>query len=237
MSAGVGTVYGVGLGPGDPELVTMKAVRLIQSADLIAYPAPETGASFARQIASPYLRNGQAELPIRMNIGDGSFPKDDVYDAAADQLAAAARAGRRVVVLCEGDPFFFGSFMYLYARLSPLCPVAVVPGVSALTACAAASGAPLAARNDVLSVIPATLPEADLRQRLAEAESAAIIKVGRHLPKLKNVLAALGLLEKTRYVERATLESERVLDLADVPDHAAPYFSMLLMHRRGKAWQ
>ena len=232
-----GIVYGIGVGPGDPELLTLKAARLIGSADLIAYPAPEEGPSFARQIAAPHVPNGIAELAIRMNIGDGRFPKDDVYDGAAATIAKAAEDGKQVTVLCEGDPFFYGSFMYLFARLADRCRVEVVPGVSSLMACATATRGALAARNDVLTVIPAPLPEDELRRRLSEIEAAAIIKVGRHFAKVRKVLTELKLADRTRDVEHATLPNERVLPLHEVPADAAPYFSMLLVHRRGDAWK
>jgi precorrin-2/cobalt-factor-2 C20-methyltransferase len=231
-----GIIYGIGVGPGDPELVTVKAARLIGSADLIAYPAPETGDSFARGIAAVHMKPGQREFAIRMKIGDGQFPKDEVYDAAAEKLVAAAEAGETVAVLCEGDPFFYGSFMYLYARLAKRVRVEVVPGVSSLMACAVASGGALAAKNDVLTVLPAPLPEEELKRRLAGAEAAVIIKVGRHLPKVRKVLDELGLTQRTRYVEHATLESQKVMTLNEFNGAAAPYFSMLLVHRRGEAW-
>jgi precorrin-2/cobalt-factor-2 C20-methyltransferase len=231
-----GIIYGIGVGPGDPDLVTVKAARLIGGADLVAYPAPETGDSFARGIAAPHMKAGQREFAIRMKIGDGQFPKDDVYDAAADKLAAAAEQGQTVVVLCEGDPFFYGSFMYLYARLLKRVRVEVVPGVSSLMACAVASGGALAAKNDVLSIVPAPLPEEELKRRLNDAEAAAIIKVGRHLPKVRKVLAELGLAGRTRYVEHATLGSQKVMALDSFDGATAPYFSMLLVHRRGEAW-
>jgi precorrin-2/cobalt-factor-2 C20-methyltransferase len=231
-----GIVYGVGVGPGDPELVTVKAARLIGAADLIAYPAPEVGDSFARTIAASHMREGQREFAIRMKIGEGQYPKDEVYDAAADRLAQAAESGEIVVVLCEGDPFFYGSFMYLYARLAGRVPVKVVPGVSSLMACAIATGGALAAKNDVLTIVPAPLPEAELKRRLAETEAAAIIKVGRHLPKVRKVLSELGLAQHTRYVEHATLDSQKVIRLDDLDGASAPYFSMLLVHRRGEAW-
>jgi precorrin-2/cobalt-factor-2 C20-methyltransferase len=231
-----GMIHGIGVGPGDPELLTLKAVRLIGAADLIAYPAPETGESFARRIVASVIRPGVAEFAIRMNIGDGQFPKDDVYDAAAERLLAEAQSGRAIVVLCEGDPFFYGSFMYLYARLAGKVKLAIVPGVSSLMACAAASGAALAARNDVLAVIPAPLPAEELKRRILAADAAAIIKLGRHLPKLRAVLAELGLADRARYVEHASLGDERAMMLGDFQAETAPYFSMLLVHKRGKAW-
>ncbi len=231
-----GRLYGLGIGPGDPELITLKALRVLQTAAVVAYPAPEVGESLARRIAAPHLDGRQEEIAIRMPIHDASFPKDDIYDGAAEDLGRHLAAGRDVAVLCEGDPFFYGSFMYLFGRMAERFPVEVVPGVSSLTACAAALGAPLAARNDVLTVIPAPLDEATLRSRLEQAEAAAIIKVGRHLPKVRRVLADLGLLEAARYIEHATMTSQRVLPMASLPEDAAPYFSMILVHRRGEAW-
>ena len=231
-----GRLYGLGIGPGDPELITLKALRVLRAAAVVAYPAPEVGESLARRIAAPHLDGRQEEVAIRMPIHDASFPKDDIYDGAAENLGRQLEAGRDVAVLCEGDPFFYGSFMYLFGRMAERYPVEVVPGVSSLTACAAALGAPLAARNDVLTVVPAPLDEAALRARLEGAEAAAIIKVGRHLPKVRRVLRALGVLEGARYIEHATMASQRVLPLASLPDDAAPYVSMILLHRRGEAW-
>ena len=230
------TLYGLGIGPGDPELITLKALRVLQSAPVLAYPAPEEGESLARRIAAPHLDGHQEEIAIRMPIHDASFPKDDIYAAAAERLGAHLEAGRDVAVLCEGDPFFYGSFMYLFGRMAERHPVEVVPGVSSLTACAAVLGAPLAARNDVLTVVPAPLPADALRQRLSSIEAAAIIKVGRHLPKVRALLEELGLLASARYIEHATMANQRILPLESLPADAAPYFSMILVHRRGEAW-
>ncbi len=232
-----GTVWGLGVGPGDPELLTLKALRVLRAVPVIAYPAPEEGEGFARAVVAPHLAGGQQEIAIRMALSDGRFPQGEVYDAAADAIAAHAAAGRDVAVLCEGDPFFYGSFMYLYARLVERCRVLVVPGVSSLMACAGAAGAPLAARNDVLTVIPAPLPEPLLKARLAAAEAAAVIKVGRHLGKLRRVFDELGLTPQARYVERATLAQQKVRPFAAVAGDTAPYFSMVLLHRRGEAWR
>ena len=135
----------------------MKALRLIRAADVIAYPAPEEGESFARSIVAPHLPGGQREIAIRMALGDGSFPKADIYDFAAEETPKEVAAGRRVAVLCEGDPFFYGSFIYLYGRLAGRCPVAIVPGVSSLMACAGAAETPLALRNQSLTVISRSL--------------------------------------------------------------------------------
>jgi precorrin-2/cobalt-factor-2 C20-methyltransferase len=224
-----GTVYGLGVGPGDPELITLKALRILRAAPVIAYPAPETGDSFARTIVAPHLPGGQTEIAIRMPLGDGQFPKAEIYDAAATAIADHARAGRDVAVLCEGDPLFYGSFMYLYRRLVDRCAVHVVPGVSSLMACAGAAGLPLAARNETLTVVPAPLPDDELRARLAGNAAFAIIKVGRHLGRVRQVLGNNGMLARSWYVERATLATQRVAPLSALPDDSAPYFSMVLV--------
>ncbi len=224
-----GTVYGLGVGPGDPELITLKALRILQVVPVIAYPAPETGDSFARQIAAPHLPGGQTEIAIRMPLGDGQFPKAEIYDAAATAIADHAAGGRDVAVLCEGDPFFYGSFMYLYRRLVERCAVKVVPGVSSLMACAGVAGLPLAARNETLTVVPAPLPDDALRFCLAGEEAFAIIKVGRHLGRVRRLLDERGLLARSWYVERATLATQRVAPLSALPDDSAPYFSMVLV--------
>lgn len=233
-----GVLYGLGVGPGDPELLTLKAVRLIQAAPVLAYPAPLEGESMARRIAAPHIPAGKIEIPIRMPMVQARFPAQEVYDRAAEEIGAHLAAGRDVAVLCEGDPFFYGSFMYLFGRLAEEggARVEVVPGVSALTATAASAGAPLAARNDVLTVLPGPLEEADLTQRLQAAEAVAIIKVGRHLAKVKRALAAAGLADGARYISHATLPEQRVSPLAEVSEDSAPYFSMILAHRRGEAW-
>jgi precorrin-2/cobalt-factor-2 C20-methyltransferase len=160
-----GTVYGIGVGPGDPELMTLKGARLLNACPVIAYPAPETGDSLARRIAAPHVPDTATEIIIRTPMSIDRFPAEEVYDRAAREIGAHLAADRDVAVLCEGDPFFYGSFMYLFARLAEQWPVEVVPGVSSLMACAATLGAPLAARNDVLSVLPAPLDNATTRRQ------------------------------------------------------------------------
>jgi len=232
-----GTLYGLGVGPGDPELVTLKALRLLRAVPVLAYPAPDVGDSFARSIVAPHLPGGQAEIAIRVPMRVDPAPAQVVYDAAAIEIAGHLDAGRDVAVLCEGDPFFYGSFMYLFGRLAERHRVEVVPGVSSLTACAAATGLPLAARNDVLTVLPAPLPEEELRPRLQAAEAVAIMKLSRHFNKISQLLEETGLYDGSRYVERATLGHQRVLKLSEVDPDTVPYFSMILAHRRGAAWR
>ncbi|MEQ8355534.1 MAG: precorrin-2 C(20)-methyltransferase [Kiloniellaceae bacterium] len=231
-----GTLYGLGIGPGDPELITLKALRLLLAAPVLAYPAPEEGDSLARAIVAGHLPGGQTEIVLRMPMVAERFPAQEVYDWAAAEIGGHLEAGRDVAALCEGDPFFYGSFMYLFGRVAERFPVEVVPGVSSLTACAAVLGAPLAARNDVLTVVPAPLDEETLACRLRDVEAAAVIKVGRHLQKVRKVLGELGLLDRARYVERATMGEQRILPLESLDEASAPYFSMILIHRRGEAW-
>ena len=231
-----GTLYGLGVGPGDPELLTLKALRILRAVTVLAYPAPSEGDSLARAIAAPHLPDGQIEIAIRMPLDAKQFPAEDVYGPAAREIAEHLQAGRDVAALCEGDPFFYGSFMYLFERLAGEHKIEVVPGVSSPMACAAALAAPLAARNDVLSVLPAPLDEDSLTARLEVCDAAAIVKVGRHIAKVRRILQNLDLETRARYIERASLPAERFLPLSQAPD-PAPYFSMVLVHRRGEAWK
>jgi precorrin-2/cobalt-factor-2 C20-methyltransferase len=232
-----GTLYGLGIGPGDPELVTVKALRILEASPVLAYPAPETGESLARGIVATHLNGHHHEIAIRMPMVQSRFPAQDVYDRAADEVGGHLDAGRDVAVLCEGDPFFYGSFMYLFGRLSEKYSVEVIPGVSSLTACAATLGAPLAARNDVLIVVPATLTHEELCRRLEAVDAMAIIKVGRHFSKVREVLETLGLMTHARYIEHATMSTQRILPLDAVSPDQVPYFSMVLVHARGTAWR
>jgi precorrin-2/cobalt-factor-2 C20-methyltransferase len=223
-----GRLYGVGVGPGDPELMTLKAVRILAAVPVVAYPAPDSGESAARAIAASFIPRGRVEIAIRVPMRPGRMPLE-VYDRAAGEIAAHLGEGLDVAVLCEGDPFFYGSFMYLHDRLAARFACTIVPAVTSLTACAAASGRPLVRRDDALTVLPATLPDADLERRLQDADAVAILKVGRHLPRVRALLDRLGLTGSATYVAHATREDERVVLLADLPDSEAPYFSMLLV--------
>ncbi|WNJ99869.1 precorrin-2 C(20)-methyltransferase [Thalassospiraceae bacterium LMO-JJ14] len=231
-----GRLYGLGVGPGDPELLTLKAVRLIAEADVIAYPAPADGTeSMARAIAAPHIPAGKIEIVIETPMIPGRFPANDVYDRYAVDIAGHLRDGRNVAVLCEGDPFLYGSFMYLFGRLAADFESEVVPGVSSLGACAARAGQPLVSRNQVLAIVPAPLDEADLEARIAAVDAVAIMKVGRHLEKVRTVLARLGRLETAVYIERATLADEKIMPLSELDAARAPYFSMILVRRAEKA--
>jgi precorrin-2/cobalt-factor-2 C20-methyltransferase len=224
-----GRLYGIGVGPGDPELMTLKAVRILGEVPVIAYPAPENGESSARMIAARFIPADRTEIAIRVPMRPGRMPVE-IYSRAAEEIAAHLSAGRDVAVLCEGDPFFYGSFTYLHERLAGRFPATIVPGVTSLTACAAASGRRLVGRNDVLTVVPATLPDEALEDHLRGVNAAAILKVGRHLPRLKALLARLSLAESACFVAHASRPDERVAPLSQLADEA-PYFSMILISR------
>jgi precorrin-2/cobalt-factor-2 C20-methyltransferase len=226
-----GRLYGLGLGPGDPELVTLKALRLVRSVPVVAYPAPETGDSFARRIVAEWLAPAQREITVRFPMRPGP-PPAEIYRAAAAEIAAVLDAGNDVAYLCQGDPLFYGSFAELLGALAPHYPVTIVPGVSSPTACAAAAAAPLVQRDESLSVIPATLPQEDLSHRIEAAEAAVIVKLGRHFPKVRRVLEHLRLLDGAVYVEHASWPSERVMPMAAVDPSSVPYFATALVRRR-----
>jgi precorrin-2/cobalt-factor-2 C20-methyltransferase len=230
-----GTLFGVGTGPGDPELMTRRAWRLIEAARIIAYPAPETGESFARAIASDAIADDAIEIPMVVPMRTGRAPAQSIYDKAASAISAHLDAGSDVVVLCEGDPLFYGSFMYLLARLKDSYDVEIVPGVTSLTACAAAHAHPLVARNDVLTILPGPLDDVVLAEKIAAAEAIAVMKIGRHMPRLKALFYRLGLADRALYVSHASLGYQRNLRLQDAPDEA-PYFSMILLYKGDDPW-
>lgn len=230
-------LYGIGVGPGDPELMTLKAARLIAASPVVAYFAKRGGLGHARRIAADHVRPDHVEVPLIYPITTEAPPAhmsyDDViqafYDRSAEELATHLADGRSVAVICEGDPFFYGSFMYLFTRLADRFDTEIVPGISSIMACAAELRAPLTYRNDVLAVIPGTLDDAELRLRLASIDAAAIMKLGRNFTKVRTVLADLGLLDRARYIERATMGHQRILPLAEVDPATVPYFSMIVV--------
>ncbi|MCC5581406.1 precorrin-2 C(20)-methyltransferase [Microtetraspora sp. AC03309] len=237
MSGESGHLYGVGLGPGDPELVTVKAARLLGAADVIAYHSARHGRSIARSVALPYLRGDQIEealiYPVTTETTDhpGGYQGalDDFYVECAARLAAHLDAGRDVVVLCEGDPLFYGSYMHMHKRLAHRYPTEVVPGVTSVSGASAVLGRPLVERDETLTVLPGTLPADVLAERLAAADSAAVLKLGRTFEKVRTALAEAGRLDDAWYVERATTDKQRIEPLADVDPATVPYFSLALV--------
>jgi precorrin-2 C20-methyltransferase/precorrin-3B C17-methyltransferase len=241
VSATAGRLTGVGVGPGDPELVTVRAARLITAADVIAYHCAAHGRSIARAAAEPYLRDGQAEEVLRYPVTAGGTDHPggyqgamaDFYAEATARLGRHLLAGRDVVVLCEGDPSLYGSYLHLHERLGERFYSSIVPGVSSVSAAAAAAGVPLVQHDEVLTVLPGTLPGDELRARLAGADAAAVLKLGRTFGSVRSALADTGLLGRARYVERAGTDAQRVAPLADVDADRVPYMSLALVPGRG----
>lgn len=223
----------IGVGPGDPDLVTLKAARLIKAADVIVYPITESGRARARATVADHVGRDVIEFGFTLPMSIDPAPAQRAYDAVADDIRGHIAAGRTVALLCEGDPFFYGSAMYIYQRLESDCEIRVVPGVSSLTATAAVAGVPLASRNDVLKVLPAPLDESVLRAELSGCQAAVIIKVGRHFAKVRRVIEQLGRVGDTVLVEAATGEAQRVVALAQLPPDAQDYFSTVLITEGG----
>ncbi len=232
-----GTLYGVGLGPGDPELVTVKAARVIGEADVVAYHSARHGRSIARRIAEPYLRPGQIEehLVYPVTTGTTDHPggyagaMEDFYTEAAARIAVHLEAGRDVALLAEGDPLFYSSYMHMHNRLTERFDAVIVPGVTSVSAASAAVGTPLVTGDEVLSILPGTLPVGELAQRLTEADAAVVMKLGRTYPQVREALSLSGRLEDAVYVERASTEWQRVLPAAEVSDDEVPYFSIAVV--------
>lgn len=223
-----GRLYGLGIGPSDPELLTLKAYRILKQVPVIAYPTLENGKALARSIVADYIRTDQIEIPMPLpfSVERSSQP---YYDQAAIKIAQHLTAGQDVAVLCEGDPMLYGTFMYLFNRLADQFQTEVVPGISSTFASAAMLGAPITYRNDVLSIMPATLDAETLRDRLSQVDSAIIIKLGRHFAKVKSILAELNLLDRARYIERATQANQQILDIKTVDPQAVPYWALILI--------
>jgi precorrin-2/cobalt-factor-2 C20-methyltransferase len=231
-----GTLYGLGVGPGDPELLTLKAHRILRGTFVIAYPQPDDGPSFARSIVAHYLTAEQLELPIIVPMDVRRDPAQEVYRVAAEMIAHHLEAGSDVAVLCEGDPFFYGSFMYLYQHLAHRYRCEIVPGVSSVMAASAAWGRPIAARNDVFAVIPAPLPDEEIRARIEASDAVAIMKLGRHFARMRALLKEMGLEAQAGYCERVSLGIEKVMPLGGVTQTEAPYFSMILIYKGAEGW-
>jgi precorrin-2/cobalt-factor-2 C20-methyltransferase len=239
-----GKVYGIGLGPGDPELMTLKAARLIREAAVIAYPTLAGGASFARSIAADFITDGTREIAMDVPMTVARDPAQAAYDQGASEMATLLDSGQDVVVLCEGDPFFYGSFMYLFARLKSAYDVEIVPGVTSVTACAAVAKLPLVARNEVMTVLPAPLLVGTQNRQNADAchtdilhnaDTIIVMKLGRHFAAVRALIEAAGLTENSVYIERATGADEIVKPLKDAPE-TAPYFSMILIVKGADPW-
>ncbi|MEM9441099.1 MAG: precorrin-2 C(20)-methyltransferase [Pseudomonadota bacterium] len=227
-----GRLIGVGVGPGDPDLITMKAIKVLRNAPAVAYISANGRPSMARYIAAQYLGGSAKEIKITLPMHPSSEIADAAYGEGASRISADLEQGRDVAVLCEGDPLFYGSFGHLLDRLRGKYPVEIVPGVSSVMAAAAAAEQPLAYAAEAFSVLPATMSEDGLSTRLKASDAAVIMKLGRHLEKVRSVLEKQGLMERAIYVERVTGPEQKVMPLSEL-DHAdTPYFSLILVTRQ-----
>jgi len=232
-----GRLIAIGVGPGDPELMTLKAIRALAQADVVAYFGKAGNGSNARATAAPHLRPGVVELPLAYPVtteipsGEPAY-RDAIrafYDGAAGRIAAELDAGRTVAVLAEGDPLFYGSYMHLHVRLSPRYACEIVAGVTGMSGCWSAAETPIAQGNDVFTVLSGLLPEDELARRLGEADAAVIMKLGRHLPKVRRARCSANRLERASDGARGTMADAVVMPLAEKRDDGAPYFAVVLV--------
>lgn len=238
-----GLLLGVGVGPGDPQLLTLKAIRALQSADVVAHFAKAGHPSNARAIAASYLQTTTRELPLLYPVTTEHPTDEAAYRDAIEQffnesaalIAGHLEAGRVVAVLSEGDPLFFGSYMHIHVRLMNRFRTEVIPGVTSMSGCWSAAGLPIVQGDDVLTILPGTLPESELVRRLRQNEPTVVMKLGRNLPKVRRSLIESNRLHNAIYVERGTMHNERMMPLAEKSDDSAPYFAIVLVTNRW--WQ
>jgi precorrin-2/cobalt-factor-2 C20-methyltransferase len=241
--ASTGRLFGLGVGPGDPELITVKALRLLREAPVVAYLAAKGRKGNAFSIIEAHLPPEKVVLPLVFPVTTEHLPPPqsyetviaEFYDAAAATLAGILDSGKDVAVICEGDPLFYGSFMYLHDRLADRYPTEVVPGVCSIVACASALGAPLVYRNQSLSVLSGVLPEDELAAQLERVDAAAIMKLGTNFEKVRRVVMRLGYGDRALYIERATMSNQRSPKLNEIDPRTVPYFSMILIP--GQKWR
>ena len=241
-TAAPATLYGIGVGPGDVRYLTLRAAGLIGSVDVLASFAKHGHDSHARAIAKPLIAEGRTELrlgypvTVEIPVADARYARQigAFYQEAAAAIANLLKQGKSVGVLSEGDPFFYGSFMHLWRRLSADFSVEVVPGVTGMSGAWTGAGTPITWGDDILTVLPATLDEAVLAQRLAKTDAAVILKLGRHLAKVRRAVTVAGCLDRAVYVERAAMPEQRIMPLADCDLEAGPYFSMVLVPGQGR---
>lgn len=238
-----GRLLGLGVGPGDPELITVKALRLLREAPVVAYFVAKGKRGNAFGIIEAHLMPEQTQLALVYPVTTEALPAplsyeqviSDFYDEASVQVAEHLDAGRDVAVICEGDPFFYGSYMYLHDRLASRYEAQVIPGVCSMLGGASVLGAPLVYRNQTLTVLSGVLGHDELKRRLADADAAVIMKLGRNFPKVRQVLVELGLHERALYVERATMANQKIVPLDEVDPQSSPYFSLIIVP--GEKWQ
>ncbi len=229
-----GTLYLVGVGPGDPELLTLKAVRILAMVDLVAFPQKPGTQSLAHAIAAAHIVPKTGLLPFALPMLVDRSPAQKAYEQLALELSGQLEAGKNIAYLCEGDPLFYGSAMYLISRMEPVNRIVIIPGITSLGAGAAAIARPLAGRNQTLKILPAPLDDQTLRNELQQGQNVAIIKVGRHLKRIKTLLEQSGLMKHAVLVSHASQPQENIVALSHYDGDEAPYFSIILCAREGE---
>jgi precorrin-2/cobalt-factor-2 C20-methyltransferase len=237
----MGRIICCGLGPGDPDLMSVRAAREVRNARHIAYFRKKGHPGHARRIVEGLLAASACEYPMEypvtteLDVGSDGYERllTEFYDAWADRLAKLSRE-TDVVVLCEGDPFFYGSFMHLYTRLQGRAEVKVIAGIPGMAGCWNVAGLPIALGDDVMTVVTGTLSEDELVRRMSNSDALVVMKTGRNLAKVRRALAAAGRLDEAWLIERGTMPGERVTRLADVETAGCPYFAIVLVHGQGR---
>ncbi len=227
-----GTLYGIGVGPSDPELLSLKAVKYIKTAQLIAYPTNKQGVSFAREIASPYIDNDAQEFGFYIPMKTDRSAANIEYDKAATHIEAHLTNGKNVACLCEGDSLFYGSFSYILERLQPKFNVEIIPAIPAFVAAGAALSQPIVMQNEDLQIIPATLNANILATKIKNSDNISIYKVGRHFAKLHNILCQQNLLDKAHLIEYVSNEKQKITPMLQTDSSTRPYFSMIIINKR-----
>lgn len=237
-----GTVYGVGLGPGDPDLMSVRADRLVRGAKHVAYFRKAGRKGQARQIVEGMLSDTAVEFPMEYPVTT-EIPVSDprynealaaLYEDASAHIRTLVESGEDVIVLCEGDPFFYGSFMHLYTRLNNVVPVEVVPAITGMSGAWTATGDPITWGDDVLTVLAGTLDEDDLSKRMSETDALVVMKIGRNIDKIRRALKTAGKYEDAWIVEYATMAHQNVQKLSDAPEGHTPYFAIIVVHGQGR---
>jgi precorrin-2/cobalt-factor-2 C20-methyltransferase len=241
-SGSYGCLHGVGLGPGDPDLLTVKAVKTIKSSPVVAFFAKTGRRGHARTIVDTWLPRDCEQLPleypltVEIPFGDAAYVSalSAFYAVSAETIADHLRAGRDVALLCEGDPLFYGSFIHIYLRLKDRFRIEICPGITGMSGCWTVAGAPITCGDDVLTVLPGTLCHEVLVARLCATDAAVVMKIGRNFAKVRDAVAAAGLIDRALYVERGTMADQKIMPLADKRDETAPYFSMIIVPGQGR---
>lgn len=237
-----GTIYGVGLGPGDPDLMSVRADRLVRGAKHVAFFRKAGRKGQARQIVEGMLSDNAIEIPMEYPVTTEIPFEDPRYNEALSAFYGDCEAklfdllsnGEDVIVLCEGDPFFYGSFMHLFTRLKDRAPLEVVPAITGMSGAWTATGSPITWGDDVLTVLAGTLSEYDLTKRMAETDALVVMKIGRNIDKIRRALKTAGKYDDAWLVEYATMSKQSVNKLSDVEDGITPYFAIIIVHGQGR---